>query len=369
MKISIGSKFYDYPWGGGNFFIKNLSDYLASEGYEIRYDLLEKDLDIILLIDPRVSSQNSTFSHKDILRYKKYVNPNVKVVHRINECDQRKNTKGVNLYYIEANKVADHTVFVSNWLREIYQNDGYKSSSFSVIMSGSDELIFNNKDFKNWNKENKFKLVTHHWGNNINKGYQVYKKIDMLLDDPLWNKKIEFTFIGNLHQSIKFKNVKHILPLAGLDLAKEIKKNNAYITASVNEPSGNHHIESSQCGLPLLYINSGGIPEFAGNYGIEFTEDNLEEKILHLMNNYSEYYELMKLYPFSSKKMCKDYEKLFLDITYRNANSRKTIKKNKILFNTIYRLKIIFKFNPFFKFFYKNYLSILFILSKNKDSL
>ena len=62
---------------------------------------------------------------------------------------------------------------------------------------------------RNWNKENKFKLVTHHWGNNINKGYQVYKKIDMLLDDPLWNKKIEFTFIGNLHQSIKFKNVKN----------------------------------------------------------------------------------------------------------------------------------------------------------------
>ena len=369
MKISIGSKFYDNPWGGGNFFIKNLSDYLASEGYEIRFDLLEKDLDIILLIDPRVSSQNSTFSHKDILRYKKYVNPNVKVVHRINECDQRKNTKGVNLFYIEANKVADHTVFVSNWLREIYQKDGYKSLSFSVIMSGSDDLIFNNKEFKNWNRENKFKLVTHHWGNNLNKGYQVYKKIDRLLDDPFWNEKIEFTFIGNLHKSIKFNNVKHVSPLAGLNLAREIKKNNAYITASVNEPSGNHHIESSQCGLPLLYVNSGGIPEFASNYGIEFTEDNLEEKILYLMNNYSEYFELMKLYPFNSVKMCKDYEKLFLDITNRKVDSRKTIKQNKIFFKTIYRLKIIFKFNTFFKYFYKNYLRILFILSKNKESL
>ena len=35
-----------------------------------------------------------------------------------------------------------------------------------------------------------------------------------------------------------------------------------YITGSQNEPSGNHHIEASQLGLPVLYIESGGIPEF-----------------------------------------------------------------------------------------------------------
>ena len=49
--------------------------------------------------------------------YLNYVNPNAAVVHRINECDERKNTSGLNSFYIEASKVADKIVFVSNWLK------------------------------------------------------------------------------------------------------------------------------------------------------------------------------------------------------------------------------------------------------------
>ena len=56
----------------------------------------------------------------------------------------------------------------------------------------------------------------------------------------------------------------------GKKLAKAIKENHLYLTASINEPSGNHHIESSQCGLPLLFINSGGIPEYAELFGVKF---------------------------------------------------------------------------------------------------
>ena len=87
------------------------------------------------------------------------------------------------------------------------------------------------------------------------------------------------------------------------------------------------------------------------------------------MDNYSKYYDLMKLYPFSSKKMCKDYEKLFSVITDTENNFKKVSNQNKIFFNTIFRFKIIFKFNPFLNIFYKRYLNLLFIISKNKDTL
>ena len=90
MKIALGSKIYNQPWGEGNLFIKNLSEYLTENGHSISFNLFQKDIDVILLLDPRLSSQNATFNHRDIYFYKKLVNPNVKVVHRINECDQRK---------------------------------------------------------------------------------------------------------------------------------------------------------------------------------------------------------------------------------------------------------------------------------------
>ena len=85
MKIALGSKIYNQPWGGGNLFIKNLSEYLTENSHSISFNLFQKDIDVILL-----SSQNATFNHRDIYFYKKLVNPNVKVVHRINGRSKKK---------------------------------------------------------------------------------------------------------------------------------------------------------------------------------------------------------------------------------------------------------------------------------------
>ena len=85
MKVSIGSKIVVGPWGGGNLFAINLSNYLINNGHEVVYDLTSKDIDLILLTDPRSRSESSsTFNHKDIKQYKKFINPNVVVVQRIN---------------------------------------------------------------------------------------------------------------------------------------------------------------------------------------------------------------------------------------------------------------------------------------------
>ena len=56
MKVSISSKIVEGPWGGGNLFIKNLSQYLKLNGVKVVHDLFSKDIDVILLIDPRKDS-------------------------------------------------------------------------------------------------------------------------------------------------------------------------------------------------------------------------------------------------------------------------------------------------------------------------
>ena len=66
-------------------------------------------------------------------------------------------------------------------------------------------------------------------------------------------------------------------------LENEVKNHHAYLTGSLNEPSGNHHIEGAQCGLPILYIDSGGIPEYCENYGLKFTENNFETILLLIL--------------------------------------------------------------------------------------
>ena len=86
MKISIGSRIVEGPWGGGNLFVKNLTKVLYENGHEVVYDLDHRDIDGILLTDPRGRQESlSSFNHKDIERYINLVNPNVFVVQRINE--------------------------------------------------------------------------------------------------------------------------------------------------------------------------------------------------------------------------------------------------------------------------------------------
>ena len=42
MKISIGSRIIEGPWGGGNLFVVNLKNYLIENGHEVIHDLCEK---------------------------------------------------------------------------------------------------------------------------------------------------------------------------------------------------------------------------------------------------------------------------------------------------------------------------------------
>ena len=312
MKISFGSEIVTGPWGGGNLFLINLKNYLTSNGHQVVFGLDDKDVDIILFTDPRTGrGSTSLISSKDVKKYKRHINKNVKVVQRINECDERKNTKKINKLYLKSSEVADHVVFVSEWLRKIYLDLGMEKEKTSVIMSGSDTLIFNPIGVTKKPVNRKFKVLTHHWSSNWMKGFELYLQLDKKLSEPTLRNKIEFTYIGNVDKKYEFSNTNILQPLSGLELAEEIKNHDIYITGSLNEPSGNHHIEAALCGLPILYFNSGGIPEYCQDYGLEIDIENFEEKILYMIDYYDIFKNKMKNYPFKSEKMSSNYLKLF----------------------------------------------------------
>ena len=148
MKVSIGTNIKEGPWGGGNLFAINLSNFLKKEGHEVVYDLDHKDIDIILITEPRKTSESSSFTHYDVEDYLKYEKFDTIVIHRINECDERKNTNYVNKYLIYANKIADETIFVSKWLKDLYLNQGLESSTNHVVYAGADKDIFNRDGFE-----------------------------------------------------------------------------------------------------------------------------------------------------------------------------------------------------------------------------
>lgn len=314
MKVCIGSEFTTNPYGGGNLFIKNLAEYLLKMDHSVVYDLKDIDIDIILMINPLKNSEKSTLNNYDIDFYQKFINPESISVQRINECDERKNTDYVNKAIIKSNKNIDYTVYVSKWLQELYEKAGMQGQNSNVILAGANSEYFNIEGKNFWDKEREIRLVTHHWSDNWMKGFKTYKKIDKLLSDKFWNNKIIFTYIGNYPKNINFENTKLIKPLGEKTLAQELKRHDIYITASLNEPSGNHHIEAAQCGLPILYVNSGGVTEYCQDYGLEFSEGNIAEKLEYLINNYDLYKEKIIKYPLSANAMSEEFLKLFKDL-------------------------------------------------------
>ena len=314
MKVCIGSEFTTNPYGGGNLFIKNLAEYLLKMNHSVVYDLKDIDIDIILMINPLKNSEKSTLNNYDIDFYQKFINPESISVQRINECDERKNTDYVNKAIIKSNKNIDYTVYVSKWLQELYEKAGMQGQNSNVILAGANSKYFNIKRKNFWDKEREIRLVTHHWSDNWMKGFKTYKNIDKLLSDKYWNNKIIFTYIGNYPKNINFENTKLIKPLGEIALAQELKRHDIYITASLNEPSGNHHIEAAQCGLPILYVNSGGVTEYCQDYGLEFSEGNIAEKLEYLINNYDLYKEKIIKYPLSANAMSEEFLKLFKDL-------------------------------------------------------
>ncbi len=315
MKIALGSRPYDGPWGGGNRFVRALCDALGGAGHRVVHDLASSDIDIILMVDPRVRSPNVSFGPGAIWRYLSFRNANAIVVHRVNECDERKGERFINARLVRANAVADVTVFVGEWLSRLPVWQAHPPRQWCVIRNGADARLFNRAQFQPWRGQSPLKLVTHHWGYHPMKGFDVYSRLDAMLAEPAWRERIAFTYVGNLPKGFRFANARYVPPLDGAELAAELATHHAYVTASINEPGGNHQNEGALCGLPLLYRMSGCMPEYCEGFGVAFQgPQDVEAGLARLIGDYATLAARMPAYPHTSERMSAEWLALFSEL-------------------------------------------------------
>lgn len=295
MKILINRKPITGAWGGGNHFVKSFYEF-ASDFDCKPVSSFSNDLDAILMIAPHPDELG--ISVNEILSYKSH-NPKVKIIHRVNESDLHRGGNDKDHLLRECSKYTDMSIFVSKWIRDYHLSNGWYTQNTEVIYNGVDKDIF--KPTKKINN-GKINIVTHHWSNNRNKGFDVYEAIDDWISD---RDDFTFTYIGR--ELGTFKNTKVVSPLCGKELAKELGKYDVYISASKYDTGPNHILESIACGLPTyVHKDGGGCVEYAGK---EYQYNNVDELFYILLkkryiindDNTNSWYQCVQQYVYAIK--------------------------------------------------------------------
>lgn len=267
MKIYVNRRPIEGPWGGGNLFVSALYDYLPDLGCNMITNPFAETPDVIFLQSPK-SDSTSNFSINEAI-FLKNNHPHIKIVMRVNDCDARKATVGVDDMWLECSKYVDKTIFVSKWMQQYFIEKGWHCKNNYVVYNGVNLEHFRPREKINNGKVN---IVTHHWSNNRMKGFDTYEFID---DFVAKNKDYTFTYIGRDLET--FKNTRIIKPIFGNKLGEELSRYDVYISASKFDPGPNHILESIACKLPTIVCKDGG-------GAIEFARENIFNNHDHLLS-------------------------------------------------------------------------------------
>ncbi|HXF85334.1 MAG TPA: glycosyltransferase [Anaerolineales bacterium] len=273
--LSIFHEFEPPPSGGGHQFLRAFWKEAERRGLRVENNRISRTTRACLF-------NSFNFDEERLIRMKRN---SVLYVHRVDGPIDvyRGREDGVDRGIFAINqKMADKTIFQSHYSLEKHRELGMEFRNPVVIMNAADPDIFHAHGRIEFSRNRKTRLIASSWSDNVNKGAMVYQWLDEHLD---W-KRFEMTFVGR--SSVTFKNIRMLPPVDSFRMAELFREHDIYITASRNDPCSNSLIEALTCGLPAIYLKSGGHPEIVKQAGVGF---EAAEEIPNLLDQVTGQYE------------------------------------------------------------------------------
>lgn len=307
VTVAFNMRWRRGPYGGGNQWLGQIAPYLKRCGYRTVAELNE-GVDCVLGTHAGLKG-GLVFSYDEVMRAKEG-NPRLRCIQRINDNDIRKGTTEMDAYLAECNKAADHTVFVSKWLRDYHAERWFDCLlPHSVIHNGADPAVFHPFGGSVWNQGDPLRLVTHHWSDNPAKGFPIYVALDAAIAEGKL-PGVELWIVGRWPKNIQWRSARTFSACSGDALASVLRQCHVAVTASRYEPGAMHPVEAMQCGLPLLYTaDTGGTVELGREFGI-LLEDDFKDALNSLRERYAELRSSVLLRAPSGDVMCAAYRRL-----------------------------------------------------------
>jgi len=276
--LAVFHEFAPSPAGGGNQTLSALLAELGRRGVGVERNVIAPGTRACLF-----NSFNFDVERLELLARRVR---GVRMVHRVGAVTSlyRGHDDGTDALTASINaRLADTTIAISQATIEMYSSIGIELVEPRVIHNPVDPAIFNRDGRVAFSRDRPVRLISASWSDNPRKGAPVYRWLEGQLDPG----RFELTFVGN--SPVAFERARHLPPLPSHELAEELRRHDVFFTATEHDAYSNALVEALSCGLPALYLDSGGSGEAVRGAGFAFREpDEIPELLDRLVDEYEQ---------------------------------------------------------------------------------
>jgi glycosyltransferase involved in cell wall biosynthesis len=263
--LAIFHDFEPPPAGGANQALRAFAAECERRGVRVERNTISRTTRACLF-------NSFNFDFDRLRRFAQRKPDGCRMVHRVGAVTTlyRGVDDGTDARVAELNReLADATLAISQATIDMYRQIGIELVDPHVVHNPVDAAIFNRAGRTPFDRERKTRLIAASWSPNPRKGGPTYRWLEEQLD---WDR-YELTFVGNA--DAQFARARVLPPLPSNELAVLLRDHDIFITATEHDAYSNALVEALACGLPALYLRSGGSAEAVGDAGFGF--DRREE--------------------------------------------------------------------------------------------
>jgi hypothetical protein len=279
------------PYGGANSFLRALKSELRRRGIAVVTDV-SKRFDVALL--------NALTDGIDATLAKSIRERGIPVVHRrvgyrasgppeMRAADPDGVIRGDRLQ-LEFNPWVTHVVYQSAYSRDVFLAGGH-DGPYTIIHNGVDERIYNQsvgtirrrrRGF--WSRPETLRVCVSTWSKDAYKGFPAYQDAGR---EAASLAGVELTLFGRAPDDVELPGFRLEGPFTARGLARRLKSQHVLLQLAQHETCSNALIEGINCGLAVIYLNSGANAELARPFGIEW-HGSLELALDELLPSYDD---------------------------------------------------------------------------------
>ena len=249
--IALFHEFDPPPTGGGHQFLRALVAELERRGLEVELNRISRGTPVCLF---------NSFNF-DFRRLRRFATRECRMVHRVDGpiSVYRGWDDGTDGRIEKVNReLADATIAQSRFSLEAHRELLIELREPVVVRNAVDPAIFHPPASREPPAGRRLRLIATSWSDNPNKGADVFAWLDRHLD----HDRFELTFVGRAPAA--FDRIRTVGPLASTPLSEELRRHDAYVAASRNDPCSNALLEALARGRFIRFTDRGARVRLAG---------------------------------------------------------------------------------------------------------